>query len=81
MAGYEFTNWGGIAGPVGMQRDVAARLNNELNKAVQSPAVATAMIARGSIPVGGTAQQFAEFLRIEFDKHAKIVKAAGIKPQ
>ena len=36
---------------------------------------------RGATPIGGTPEQFAEHLRKETEKWAKVIKAAGIKPQ
>jgi tripartite-type tricarboxylate transporter receptor subunit TctC len=40
VAGYETTAWGGIVAPAGTPREVIARLNSEINKALGTPAIA-----------------------------------------
>jgi tripartite-type tricarboxylate transporter receptor subunit TctC len=81
IAGFEITAWGGYALPARAPRDIVLRLNAEINKAQLSPSVSKAMADRGSIPIGGTPEQFAEHIRKETEKWAKVIKAAGIKPQ
>ena len=65
----------------GTLRAVVLRLNAEINKALSSPSVSKSIADRGSNPIGGTPEQFAEHIRRETEKWAKVVKAAGIKPQ
>jgi len=44
-------------------RNIARRLNAEINKALQSPAVYPALLAHSLTPVGGTPDQFAEHVQ------------------
>jgi tripartite-type tricarboxylate transporter receptor subunit TctC len=81
LPGYELTTWGGYALPARAPRDLVLRLNAELNKALSSPSVSKSIAERGSTAIGGTPEQFAEFLRRETAKWAAVIKAAGIKPQ
>jgi tripartite-type tricarboxylate transporter receptor subunit TctC len=81
ISGFEIAAWGGYALPARAPRAVVLRLNAEINKALLSPSVSKAMAARGSIPIGGTPEQFAEHLRKETEKWVRVIKAAGIKPQ
>jgi tripartite-type tricarboxylate transporter receptor subunit TctC len=81
IAGFEMGNWGGYSVPARTPRDLVLRLNSELNKALLSPSVSKSIAERGSTPVGGTPEQFAEHLKRETAKWAAVIKAAGIKPQ
>ena len=81
LPGYELTGWSGIAVPAGVPRDVVLHLNAEINKALASPTVLKGMASRGGTPVGGTPEQFAEHVRRETERLAKLIKAVGIKPQ
>jgi tripartite-type tricarboxylate transporter receptor subunit TctC len=81
IPGFEMGNWGGYSVPSRTPRDLVLRLNAELNKALLSPSVSKSIAERGSTPIGGTPEQFAEHLKRETAKWAGVIKAAGIKPQ
>ena len=81
IAGYEHTGWSGFSFPARAPRELVLRLNSELNKALFSPAVLKGIADRGATPIGGTPEQFTDQLRKETGKWAKVIKAAGIKPQ
>jgi tripartite-type tricarboxylate transporter receptor subunit TctC len=81
VPGYEVVTWGGYSLPARTPRGIVLRLNSEINKALASSALTKAMFDQGATAVGGTPEQFADFVRRETEKWAKVVKAAGIKPQ
>ena len=80
LPGYEIMPWSGYVVPKQTPIEIVKRLNVEFNKALFSPAVSARMEAIGSIPVGGTPEQFAEHVRRETAKWAKVIKASGIRP-
>ncbi len=43
--------------------------------------MAAALAAQGIDPVGGTPEQFGAFIRAEMARWAKVVEAAGMKPE
>jgi tripartite-type tricarboxylate transporter receptor subunit TctC len=55
------------------------KLNAEINKALQSPALKTRYAAIEAEPVGGTPEQFAEFVKKERVKWAEVVRKSGAK--
>lgn len=81
LPGYEIMPWSGYVVPKQTSTEIVKRLNAEFNKALFSPAVAARMAAIGSIPVGGTPEQFGEHVRRETAKWAKVIRSAGIRPQ
>ena len=81
LPGYEIMPWSGYVVPKRTSTDIVKRLNAEINKALVSPAVSERLAAIGSMPVGGTPEQFGEHVRKETAKWAKVIKAAGIVAQ
>jgi tripartite-type tricarboxylate transporter receptor subunit TctC len=81
LKGYEATTWFGLMAPVKTPRDIVARLNVEVDKILRGADIKGRFANEGLEPIGGTQDAFARFIREEIDKYAKVIKAAGIKPQ
>jgi tripartite-type tricarboxylate transporter receptor subunit TctC len=81
LKGYETSTWGGVLAPAGTAKDVVAKLNAEMNKALTAPDVRQRMLDAGIEPAGGTPQQFADFIQSEMVKWGKVAKTAGIQPE
>lgn len=79
--GIEVDNWNGILAPAGIPRSVVKRLNGEILKAASAPDVADQFVRQGAEVNTGSPEQFAAIIKAEVAKWAKVVKAAGIKPQ
>jgi tripartite-type tricarboxylate transporter receptor subunit TctC len=80
-AGFEVNGWYGLLGPARMSPAVVARINGELQKALADTDTLARFAANGMEPAPGTAPAFGERIRNEIDKWAKVVRAAGIKPE
>jgi tripartite-type tricarboxylate transporter receptor subunit TctC len=79
VPGYETNAWGGVIAPAGVPKAVIARLNAEINQALAAPALKERYAVIDTEPVGGTPEQFAEFVRTESAKWADVVKKSGAK--
>jgi tripartite-type tricarboxylate transporter receptor subunit TctC len=79
VPGYETNSWGGVVVPVGTPRPIVTKLNAEINKALLSPAVKERYAAIEAEPVGGSAAEFAAFVKKETVKWADVVKKSGAK--
>ena len=79
VPGYETNSWGGIVAPARTPRVIVMKLNAEINKALQSPTLKTRYAAIEAEPVGGTPEQFAEFVKKERVKWADVAKRSGAK--
>jgi len=71
--------WLGVLLPAGTPPAIAARLNDEMNKALAVPAVRDVFVNSAQDPVGGTPEQFAMLIRDDFDKYARLSKDLNIK--
>lgn len=81
LKGYETSTWGGLLAPAGTPKDVVAKLNAEVNKALAAPDVREKLLAAGIEPAGGTPQQFNEFIQAEMQRWAQVAKDAGVQPE
>ena len=77
--GFEATTWYGMIGPAKMAPDVVVRINRDINAAMAMPDVKERLAGVGAEDGGGTAQQFADFMRAERIKWARVVKEANVK--
>jgi tripartite-type tricarboxylate transporter receptor subunit TctC len=58
---------------------IVTRLNTEIVRALQLPDVRAKLGAEGSDIVGDTPVAFAAFLRADYDKWGKVIRASGWK--
>jgi tripartite-type tricarboxylate transporter receptor subunit TctC len=79
VPGYEATTWNGIVAPAGVPRQVVARLNAEINKALASPALRERFAAIGADPSPTTPGEFGALIARENDKWRDVVKRSGAK--
>lgn len=81
-AGYpggEFNFWVGMLAPSKTPREVIARLNAEVNRALQSPEVKQRLANLGAEAMPMSAEQFDAFIRAQYDDLGKVMQAAGAK--
>jgi tripartite-type tricarboxylate transporter receptor subunit TctC len=71
--------WLGLFAPVGTPPDIVAKLNAGINKVLQVPEVREKLLTGGAVPVGGSSEEFAGFLKSDYAKWGQIVKASGVK--
>lgn len=79
LKGYEATTWFGLMAPVKTPRDIVVRLSVETDRILKSQEVRERFLVEGLEPIGGTPESFAQFIRAEIDKYAKVVKAGNLK--
>lgn len=79
VPGYDATTWTGIVAPSGVPKAIVARLNREINTALQTASLRDKLLAIGSEPMTTTPEQFAAFIRKENAKWADVIKRSGAK--
>lgn len=79
--GFDYTLWVGLWGPAKMPSDVAAKINKDVNAALQSPDLKGRLMKLGTEPGNMSLAQFSDFIRTEIEETQRILQAAGIKPQ
>ncbi len=78
LPGYEAPVWWGFVAPAKTPKEVVAKLNVEIVKALASPKVRDRLTQLGVVIDSGTPEQFGQFLNAEVAKWAKVINTAGI---
>jgi tripartite-type tricarboxylate transporter receptor subunit TctC len=73
------TIWYGVLAPSGTPRAIVDRLTAELHKALASADLKERLAGAGVEPLTNTPEQFAEFIKAETARYAKVVKDARIR--
>ena len=81
LPGYESTQWFGILAPAATPRPIIDRLNQEIVRIMQAPAMKQRLTNDGMEVVAGTPEQFGAHIKAETEKWAKVVKAIGLKQE
>ncbi len=79
LKGFEATSWFGLLAPAGTPADIVNRLQQEVARALNTPAIKEKMLAQGAIPSGNTPAEFARLIESEHTKWAQVVKTSGAR--
>ena len=77
IPGYEVLTWYGLLAPGGTPKVVIARLHDEVAKILRTPEIKQRIADISSEPGGNTPAEFADLIRKETVKWAKVVKDSG----
>jgi tripartite-type tricarboxylate transporter receptor subunit TctC len=77
LPGYEAIAWNGLLAPAGTPKEVVARLNAEVKKALEVPEIKERFAAQGFAAAWSPPEKYAAFLDAEVDKWGKVVKVSG----
>jgi tripartite-type tricarboxylate transporter receptor subunit TctC len=77
--GFEAATWSGLVAPAGTPKPIIDKLNVAANKALGTAEMKKRLADEGSTPLGGTPQQFADYIKVEHAKWGAAVRDAGIK--
>jgi tripartite-type tricarboxylate transporter receptor subunit TctC len=77
--GVEVVTWYSIVAPNKTPRDIVAKLNAEVARALTNKEVADRLVSQGHEPHPSTPEQMREYIRSELDKWGRIIKTANIK--
>ncbi len=78
--GFESQSWYGLAAPARTPAAIVALWHKETVAVLNQPDIVARITQDGGMPVGNTPQKFAQEIRDETAKWAKVIKDAGIKP-
>jgi tripartite-type tricarboxylate transporter receptor subunit TctC len=73
--------WVAMLAPAKTPRDIIAKLNAEVNRALQSPEVKDRLAKLGTEPMAMTPEQFDKFVADEYRELGDIMVKAGLTPQ
>jgi tripartite-type tricarboxylate transporter receptor subunit TctC len=81
LASFNATSWNGFAAPAGTPKDIIAKLNAEVQKALASPDVIKRLEALSLIPQGSTPEALGELLAQDTKRWGDVITRAKIAKQ
>jgi tripartite-type tricarboxylate transporter receptor subunit TctC len=81
LPGFEATQWFGILAPAATPRAIIERVHQETVRALRAPEVIKQLASEGADIIASTPEGFGAYIKSETEKWARVIKAAGIKPQ
>jgi tripartite-type tricarboxylate transporter receptor subunit TctC len=78
LAGFTGSTWAGVLAPAGTPREIVRRIADEVARIVRMDDVKARLEAMGTIPVGGSPEEFERFLAAETAKWGKVIRAAKV---
>ncbi|HYA46958.1 MAG TPA: tripartite tricarboxylate transporter substrate binding protein [Burkholderiales bacterium] len=81
IKGTESPLWFGLWGPAKMSPELVNKINADVRKALADPAVKERLVNGGNETMDMSPQEFSRLIRSEIDDYARVLKAAGVKPQ
>lgn len=78
-AGYEVDLWYALLAPAGTPAPIVQRINADLNRVIQEPATARALIERGFFPAPGTPDALAAVIRADLARWKTVTDRIDIQ--
>jgi len=79
VPGYEMSPWIGVFVPTGTSKELIAKLNSEINRALKAPDVSNLLSSNALDALGGTPEEFDVRIKADYEKYAKLIKLTGAK--
>jgi len=79
LPGYDLPVWYGIVAPAGTPRETVAKLNAEILRVITTPDFRQRIEVDAVEPIGSTPAEFADYIKVELVKWARIVRDSGAK--
>lgn len=78
MPGFDAGIWIGLLAPAGTPEPIIAALSQSTEQALKTEAVGAALKSQGIDPLGGTPQQFGDFITADIERWTTVVRSAGL---
>jgi tripartite-type tricarboxylate transporter receptor subunit TctC len=80
LPGFEASAWFGFFAPKGTPQDIVGKINAESQRIVTEPAFRERVLAEYfGAPMASSPEDFARFIKLDYEKWGKIIRAANLK--
>jgi tripartite-type tricarboxylate transporter receptor subunit TctC len=81
VPGYEVSGVAGLGAPKNTPAEIIDKLNNEINVGLADPKIKARLADLGYTVLAGSPTDYGRLIADETEKWAKVIRAAGIKPE
>ena len=81
VPGYETVQWIAMSAPRGVPRAAVERVNAEIAAGMKLPELRERLAAQGYEPAPSSPQQLADYVKVEFARFARLIKAIDLKDE
>jgi tripartite-type tricarboxylate transporter receptor subunit TctC len=81
LPGYEMTTWFGLFAPAGTPTQIVQQLNRYVGQMLDDPAIRKRLDDAFVQPLSMSVEDFAGFVKTDYDKWGRIVREAGLRPE
>jgi len=78
IPGFTAEPWNGVLAPAGLPPEVTLRLNTAVNKVMGTAESRDALLKLGQFPMTGSADDFAQHIRIQTERWAQVIQDGNI---
>jgi tripartite-type tricarboxylate transporter receptor subunit TctC len=78
VSGYYSSSWAGVVVPKGTPAAIMVKLNSAIVKVLSMQDVREQFLTQGAEASPTTPQEFARFIRADYERIAKVAKVAGL---
>lgn len=80
-SGFEMTSWYAFFGPAALPKDIVARLHTDIGRIAAHPEFQERLLREGAQHEAMTLERFAQFIRVESARWAKVIRERNIRAQ
>ena len=80
LPGFDASDWYGIGAPSNTPTEISGSLNKEINAGLIDLKIKARLTELGATAFAGSPADFRNFIAVESEKWAKVIKFPGIKP-
>lgn len=81
LPGFEYTAWNGNFAPAGTPPALVARISGDIRRALAAPDLVQRLASLGSEPGGSTPVEFTAYVKADYVRWSRVVKAIGLRPE
>ena len=81
LSGFGAKNWQGFLAPAGTPKEIVNKLSSEISRIMTMPDVKETLLGQGQETFVSTPDEFAELMKEDMAKFAKVIKIANIKAE
>ena len=79
--GFEYSNWNALFAPAKTSPAIVKVVNGAVVKILSEREVAQKLSSQGADPAPGSPEELARYMRTDYERSKKVIRAAGIKPE